>query len=68
MQTELQKDAPSQSQTNQFRSLYSSLNRARNLIFLICDILHLVKRSSIPEEEEPLQGSMIGKRQRLDNQ
>ena len=68
MQSELQKDAPSQSQTNQFRSLYSSLNRARNLIFLICDILHLVKRSSIAEEEEPLQGSLIGKRQRLDNQ
>lgn len=68
MQSELQNtNVPQQTSSLQFRQLYQSLIRARNLIFLICDILQLIKRpSATQEEEESIQGSMIGKRQRLD--
>ena len=68
----MQKDSNAQQQQSstaqQFRALYQSLIRSRNLLFLICDILQLVKRpNTSQEEEEAIQGSMIGKRQRLDN-
>ena len=48
---------------SQFKLLYHSLIRARNLIILITEILGV---GVPPAEDEALAGSLVGKRQRLE--
>lgn len=67
LKAEINKDDISQNTSNeQFKMLYLSLLRARTLILLIAEILHLGIPAQQQEDQEAIQGSVIGKRQRLE--
>jgi hypothetical protein len=67
LKAEVNKDEISQNTSNeQFKMLYSSLLRARTLILLIAEILQLGVPAQQQEDQEAIQGSVIGKRQRLE--